>query len=132
MKVRAVVIGLLVSSFIGAGGYLISQEPGQASKAGFMRMKLEPAKNILEGIALANFDTIRKNTEQIRKLTLDEGWMVRQTEEYRAQSKEFQRTLNLINRGAEEKDLDAVTLAYMQMTLRCVQCHKTLRDVAKP
>jgi hypothetical protein len=132
MKKRIIIAScLLVASFT-VGGYVASQEPGQSPKAGFMRMKLEPAKNILEGIALSNFDMIRKNSEQIRKLTLDEGWMVRQTEEYRKHSREFQRTLTLLNRACEEKDLDGATLAYMQMTMRCVECHKSLRDNVKP
>jgi len=111
---------------------LTSQEPGQASKAGFMRLKLEPAKKILEGIALGDFQTIRTSSEQLRKLSLDADWMVMQTEAYSQHSKEFQSSLNLIRRMCDDSDLDGVTLAYMQMTMRCVQCHKMIRDVRIP
>jgi cytochrome c556 len=97
-----------------------------------MRLKLEPAKKILEGIALADFQTIKANSEQLRKLSLDEGWMVLQTEAYHQQSQDFKKSLDLISRMCEEKDLDGVALAYMQMTMRCVQCHKMLRDSRKP
>ncbi len=115
-----------------AVNYATGQEAGQASKVGFMRLKLEPAKKILEGIALADFQTIKANSEQLRKLSLDEGWMVVQTEAYHQQSQDFKKSLDLISRMCEEKDLDGVSLAYMQMTMRCVQCHKMLRDSRKP
>jgi hypothetical protein len=106
----------------------VSQEPGQSPSAGFMRLKLEPAKKVLEGIALADFQMIRSNSEQMRKLALDASWMVVQTEAYSNHSQDYQKSLSLINRMCDEEDLDGVTLAYMQMTMRCVQCHKTLRD----
>lgn len=109
-----------------------SQEPGQTRSAGLMRLKLEPAKKILEGIALADFQMVRTNSEQLRKLALDADWMVMQTEAYHQHSQEFQSSLNLISRMSDESDLDGVTLAYMQMTMRCVQCHKMMRDDRKP
>lgn len=109
-----------------------AQEPiTTPSKAGIMRMKLEPAKKILEGIALGDFQTVRKNTEQIRLLTLDESWMLVQTEKYREHTKNFERSLNLLNRLCDEKDIEGVTLAYMQVTMRCVECHQALRGDSK-
>lgn len=108
----------------------VSQESTQDSSkvnAGIMRMKLEPAKKILEGIALGDFQAIRKNAEQIRLLTLDEKWMVVQSDRYQLQTKNFEKSLNLLNRMCEERDIDGVTLAYMQVTMRCVECHRVIR-----
>ena len=107
---------------------LRSQDPPRVASAAFMKMKLEPAKSILEGIALKNFDMIQKNADEIRKLTLDEGWMVRQTLEYRKESQRFQKTMSLLSRAAKEEDLEAASLAYMQMTMNCVRCHEMMRD----
>lgn len=126
------IVTFLIGIVAITGAALISQEPGQASKAKFMRLKLEPAKKILEGIALGDFQMIRTNSEQLRKLSLDADWMVMQTEDYHKHSQEFQNSLHLISRMSDESDLDGVTLAYMQMTMRCVQCHKMIRDVRKP
>lgn len=128
----SITILCLAAMFAFKATSLTSQEPGQASKAGFMRLKLEPAKKILEGIALGDFQMIRVNSEQMRKLSLDADWMVMQTEQYNRHSKDFQSSLNLISRMCDESDLDGVTLAYMQMTMRCVQCHKMIRDVRIP
>lgn len=121
-------IGLVLTSVVALG--LFSQEPGSAQRSAFMRLKLEPAKSILEGIALNDFGTIAQSAERLRKLTLDEDWMVRQSQEYRRQSAEFQRAVSLIGRAASERNLDGATIAYLQMTLQCVHCHKMLRDGA--
>ncbi len=33
--------------------------------------------------------------------------------------------------ASREKNLDGATLAYVQLTLSCVNCHKVVRDVSK-
>ncbi len=93
----------------------------------FMRLKLDPAKQILEGIATENYELIAKSAQQIQTLTLDEKWNVVQTMDYARNSDEFQRSVALIRDSAKNRNLDGATLAYMQMTLNCVKCHRDLR-----
>lgn len=133
MKLRNLLVTVFVlGSVLAVAMVSSSQEPtGRVNKSGIMRMKLEPAKSILEAIALGDLQSVRKHTEQIRLLTLDESWMIVQTETYRQHTKNFERSLNLLNRMCEEKDLDAVTLAYQQVTNRCVECHREVRDARK-
>lgn len=92
-----------------------------------MRLKLEPTKGVLEGIALADFDMISKNSNKIRNLMLDESWMVIQSDEYRRQSNEFRTIVEQLQQAALDKNVDRATLAYVQLTIRCVQCHQLLR-----
>ena len=92
-----------------------------------MRLKLDPAKQILEGIATENYELIAKSAQQIQTLTLDEKWNVVQTMDYVRNSEEFQRSVALIRDSAKNRNLDGATLAYMQMTLNCVKCHRDLR-----
>lgn len=103
------------------------QEPGIAKASTFMRLKLEPAKGALEGIALADFEMISKHAGTIRNLMLDESWMVIQSDEYRRQSNEFRSIVEQLQQAAKDKNVDRATLAYVQMTIRCVQCHEMLR-----
>lgn len=103
------------------------QEPGQVKTSTFMRLKLEPAKGALEGIALADFDMISKHAGTIRNLMLDESWMVVQSDDYRRQSNEFRTIVEQLQQAAQDKNVDRATLAYVQMTIRCVQCHQSLR-----
>jgi hypothetical protein len=102
-------------------------EPGTKPIKMFMQLKLEPAKQILEGIATEDYDLINRSAQRIRTLTLDENWMTIQTAEYKQQSKDFQRSIAMISEAAKERNIDRATLGYVQMTLNCVQCHRGLR-----
>jgi hypothetical protein len=122
-------VGLLAAGFYFARQpSSVAQEPGREQRAAFMRLKLEPAKEILEAIALEHYEGILTNAERIRQLALDESWMVIQTEDYLRQSDEFRRSVGLIAEAARNENLDGATLGYMQMTLNCVQCHRQIRS----
>jgi hypothetical protein len=132
MKSRHAVLGALglvlgAMAFHWACAEQAPPEPGSLSPKPFMRLKLEPAKQILEGIALEDFELIQKSVSEIQTLMLDENWMVLQTTEYRQHSQDFQRTLSAIQRAAKNRNIDSAALGYMQMTLNCVQCHQQLR-----
>jgi hypothetical protein len=131
MKSNKALAGVVLALVgIVGGTWLLAEqppEPGSSSPKPFMRMKLEPAKQILEGIALEDYELIKKSVSEIQALMLDENWMVLQTTEYRQHSQDFQRTLAQLSRAAKNKNIDAAALGYMQMTLNCVQCHQELR-----
>ena len=92
-----------------------------------MRMKLEKSKDILEGLALEDFDKIAKNARSLKLLSMESGWNVIQTEEYATQSRDFRRTCDLIAEAAAAKDVGRAALGYVAMTVRCVECHAYMR-----
>jgi hypothetical protein len=47
---------------------------------------------------------------------------------YQTQLQVFRFASNELVRLAEEKNLDGASLAYTQMTISCVNCHKFLRQ----
>ena len=51
-----------------------------------------------------------------------ETW-VRGTAEYRTQLRIFQNANEQLIRMADEEKLDGAALAYVQLTLNCVNCH---------
>lgn len=95
----------------------------------FMRLKLEHAQHVLEGIAVEDFDMIAKHSQQINLLTKDAMWQVLHTEAYLQFSDDFARSARRVTEAAREKNIDGAALAYMQLTLGCVNCHKYTRDV---
>lgn len=132
----AIITTLLLTATIAAGYVATSnrsdaQPPGTGQRATFMRLKLQPVKDILEAIALEDFDRISASAERIHLLSLDESWMVIQTDEYRRQSDEFRRSVAVMSKAAKDKNIDGATLGYMQMTLNCVRCHRQLRIPAQ-
>jgi hypothetical protein len=50
------------------------------------------------------------------------------TEEYGKQSEAFHRSAQEMLKAAKSKNLDGAALAYVQLTLNCVNCHKYVRD----
>lgn len=97
--------------------------------AAFMRLKLEHAQSVLEGLAVKDFDLIAKHSQQLSLLTKDEMWQVIHSEAYLQFSDDFARSADRITKEARAGNLDGAALAYMQVTLGCVNCHKYTRDV---
>ena len=103
----------------------VAQQKG--SKDEFMQKKLEQSQRILEGLTTDNFELIAANAKAMSTLTALEKWLGADTPEYQAQLKMFQLANQELVRNAEEQNLDGAALAYVQLTLTCVNCHKQLR-----
>lgn len=101
-------------------------------RAMFMRTKLVHAQKVLEGIAKENYDEVAKSSQAISLLTMEEQWNVLTTEEYLRQSRAFREAADALTEAAKSQNMDAASLAYVEMTLSCVKCHKQLRNKAKP
>ena len=98
----------------------------------WMKKKLEYSQAILSGLATADFDAIGNNAERMGRLSKLEKWVRRSdAEEYRAQSRVFLAANKDLILAAERKNIDGATLAFTQMTISCVNCHKALRDEKK-
>lgn len=106
--------------------------PKPPSRADFMKVKLLHAQKVLEGIVKENYDEVAKSSEAISLLTLEEQWNVLTTEKYLQQSRAFREAADSITDAAKARNLDAMSLAYVDMTLSCVKCHKQLRAKVKP
>jgi len=104
-------------------------EPDQV--AGFMRAKLAHSQDVLEGLSLADFDLIAKGAQELSLVSQAASWQVLQTEEYARQSAEFRRSCDTLRRAAREENLDSALLAWMEVTMKCVQCHRYVRDAGR-
>jgi hypothetical protein len=93
-----------------------------------MQAKLTHAEKTLEGLTKGDFELIVKHSQAISLLCEDELWAVLETPEYRERSNEFRRSVNAITDAGRKKNLEAATLAYVDSTLKCVSCHKYVRD----
>ena len=93
-----------------------------------MRKKLEHAKQILEGLALERHEQIAKHAKAMKSLSFQAGWKVVQTEHYAEQSRDFQRLCDSIETAAKNEDTNRAALAYVGLTVRCIECHNYLRE----
>ena len=99
---------------------------GEETGSFWMQKKLEYSGKILAGLAREDFVEIGTNARSMNALTQMEKW-VRGTAEYRTQLRIFQNANEQLIRMADEEKLDGAALAYVQLTLSCVNCHKAVR-----
>jgi hypothetical protein len=125
--------GLMIAALVATGGgwlvALAAAPPVADRVAGFMRAKLGHSQNVLEGLSTADYDLIERGAQELSLASLDSNWQVLQTEDYVRQSAEFRRACDALKKAAQDKNLDGATVAWMDVTLKCVQCHKYVRDV---
>ncbi len=94
----------------------------------FMRAKLGHSQHVMEGLALADYSLIARGAHDLALASQASSWQVLQTEDYARQSREFRRACESLRSAANDKNLDGAALAWMEVTLKCIQCHKYVRD----
>ena len=122
---------LLLTILIAAFTSVISAaEPPEDQPASYwMKKKLEYSEKILGGLANEDFEVIGKAARTMNALTQMEKWVRGNVPEYRTQLQLFQNANEQVIRSADRKNLDGAALAYVQLTLSCVNCHKVVRDL---
>jgi cytochrome c556 len=95
----------------------------------FMRAKLKLSQSILEGLVREELDPVARAANDLKLLSLDSSWQVLQTPEYLEYSRRFRDDADTLREAAKKHKLDAATVAFNQVTTRCVECHKYVRGV---
>jgi cytochrome c556 len=89
-----------------------------------MRMKLEHSQKILESVVTSNWAVLERESQELQRLANDPAWVVLKTPEYARQSEAFLGATEDLIDAAKRRDLEAAPLAYVSMTMSCVQCHR--------
>lgn len=129
----AVALGALACALaiVGPAALSRSQDRGP-SRSEFMRQKLDFTKGLVEGLALEDYDRIADNARKLKVLSQAAEWEVPyipDVEAYLPYTTEFQRLCDDLTKQARARNIEGATLAYMGMTMNCVNCHKYVRRV---
>ena len=131
---RLVLVTFLSLAAVGVYGWQVQAqqqiETGQQRLKPFMQQKLDHSKSILEALAVEDFDKLAKSAQALSLLSLESNWNVLTTDEYIQQSAAFRRACSVIQEAAHEKNVARAALGFMDLTVRCVECHKYLRKNA--
>ena len=95
----------------------------------FMRKKLVHSQKVLEGITTDDLETVAKHSQDLSLLSQAATWQVLQTPEYLQHSIEFRRAADALTEAAKKRNADGAALAYLDVTMKCVTCHKYVRGV---
>jgi hypothetical protein len=93
-----------------------------------MQRKLAHAQKVLEGLATEDYDAIGKNADGLIACVKDATWKIGRTDQYLLLSNDFTRGAEGLKKAAKARNVDAAALAYVDITLTCVKCHRYLRD----
>jgi hypothetical protein len=133
---------MLVVAFLGVAGFVLpvigEDQPKEPPKTGpqakpdvkaeVMKKKLMLAQKVLEGLALEDFDKIKTAADDLVTVRQHAAFMVSKTAKYEGYTNDFQKHLEELQKSAKKKNIEAASLAYVEMTLTCVRCHQYVRD----
>ena len=124
MKAAGMVLFLVL-----AVGLMVSSAQNKKSRAmkEFMRDKLELAQGILEGLSVENYDLITSRAQRLSAMSQQADWKVFENPDHEQQSFAFRRNVDSLTKAAKNKNLDGATLAYVRVTMSCIECHKYVR-----
>ncbi len=93
----------------------------------FMIAKLKASIDILEGLTTENYPLIKHGATKLNQMSTAEKWRYSNDTIYRQFSSEFQRTTQDLIEAANEKNLDKSALKWMDVTVKCIECHRHVR-----
>ena len=89
-----------------------------------MRVKLEHSQQMLGAMVTSNWAELQRHSEELQRVAQDPAWAVLTTPEYVRQTGVFLRASEDLVDAAKRRDGEAAPLAYVSLTMSCVQCHR--------
>lgn len=118
----------------GGGSSLVGQDQVTDKKKDasvWMKAKTEYSRQILLGLTEGDYDKIKANAKALNAVNFLEAWARAGGPDYQQQIVLFATANQELIRQAEAKNLYGATLAFNQLTVSCVQCHRIVRDKKK-
>lgn len=133
-----IVLAAVAMSLVGVSRALLrggdSQEKQQKKESlrdkvkVFMRSKLTNSQNVVEGLAREDWDLIEAGAARMLVMSKATEWSVGETgPQYKQDTLEFVNACKQLITQSKAKNLEGATLAYLQLTMNCVECHKHVR-----
>lgn len=129
MKTEAILWAALAALLFASLGATVAPNDPKITTREVMKAKLESSQKVLEGIATENFVTVSANAQKLVVLSQAAGWQARQTPEYKQFTAEFRRHAEALQKAARSENVDAASVAWFQLTISCVNCHRHIRGV---
>ena len=125
-KTKTLVLTVVLVVIVGLAAAVAQSKRNRATKE-LMREKLELSQRVLEGLATEDYDLIIAKGTRLSAMSKEADWRMFENPDYDLQSAIFRRHVNSLVKAAKDGNLDAATLAYVRVTMSCVDCHKFVR-----
>lgn len=94
----------------------------------FMQKKLGASSEILRGLMIEDYELIQENADKLLVMSKAEQWRASNDMMYLQHSKQFRITVEELKRKAGKRSIDGVSLAWVNTTMNCIQCHEWVRN----
>lgn len=94
----------------------------------FMRQKLQASNLILEGLCTEDLTMVSEGAGTLMKMSGEEKWRVSNDIMYKRYSSEFVNAVQELQHEAEDNDMDGTSLAWVNVTMKCLKCHEWVRN----
>lgn len=123
---RTLALAIALAGFTGAA--VQQEQDGQESPVqSLMKAKSGYAHRLLDAVVAQDFDTVREEAFRLKAVAETGDWNVLDTPEYVRESQGFIQATERLLDSVKERNGDAVALAYMDVTLSCIHCHRYVR-----
>ncbi|QDU38977.1 hypothetical protein Mal4_33090 [Maioricimonas rarisocia] len=99
--------------------------------AEFMQAKLGSVHEIMDGLALEDFERIEQGADELLRMAELASWKVSRSPVYMHYSFDFERTAKRLRQAAEQRSIEEATFAFMHLTVSCTACHQHVRGVVQ-
>lgn len=120
---------LLIAAALLAVVPVMSGHAQEDALKALMLKKLQNSQQVLDGLAMGDFDKIARHAEELIRVVKQAEFKVLKTPQYEIYSNDFRRNAETLITMAKAKNIDGAALAYVELTLTCVRCHKHVREV---
>lgn len=104
------------------------QTEKQGPVESLMKAKAGYAHRLLDAVVKGDLETAQVQAFRLKAVAETADWNVMKTPEYARETEDFVRATDRLLQAADRKNLDSVALAYMEVTLSCVHCHRYVRS----
>lgn len=127
MKKIALPLTILLLAGLGMSSTVLTPQD-DPTKRTLMRAKAGYAHRLLDAVVQENFEVMEDQAFRLKAVTETADWNAIETPEFVRESDAFIRATETLFEAAKERNGNAAALAYVDLTLRCVKCHRMLRE----
>lgn len=122
----AFVLGIAAMGISAILPWALPLQPTATPSEEVMWRKLDLAHDSLDALALDDFEALAAYADDFEALAQAGKWLESESPAYRTESEQFRRAAEALGKAASKRDSGAAVLAYVDLTLRCIRCHRTL------
>ena len=107
-----------------------SQDDAAATDArtpAIMWKKMALAHDLLDALAVNNYDAIEQSADALTLLSEQSDWFIHDTPSYSALSERFRGSTRALAEAAQQRNQMLVSETYFSMVRECLACHRYLR-----